>query len=847
MQIRNRVMFGRNSLATAISMVILGSTQVQAQNAAGMEEVLILGSRGALVSALEKQREANKVSGVVDSDAIGTFADINVAESLRRISGVMVENDQGEGRYVSVRGMSSDLNAMTINGVSMASPEARRGVMLDGVPSEMLDSMTVYKTLTPDMDADTIGGAIDLETLSAFRYDGFHARIKAETSYNDLTEDSNNPNLSATVTNIFEMSEGDLGVALVLSDQNRRIISYNNETGGYGIEAPDDDYELRYYDIDRERQGAVLNLDYRADNGSLFYAHLLHNDYKETEERAKWETRDGLEDNEAVISGDTFTYANTRVDTESRPRVEIRQMSAIQLGTEFEMANGIGVKMELFGSEAKQDDTDKWNVIYRSGSVDEPLVWDNSDPKKPVLNFAPDFYDPSNFELNTFEYEYALTTDQDMGFRVDLNQALTASTELQYGIKYRQREKRNDFNFCGYDPLNEILLSDTDIKDIAPYFNTVHGPAPSSENGRSYISLLGQGSYALSDGTTCFNPGDSFEVSGDEDEESIAADWYTDEDVLATYLMATTMTERITWVYGLRYEDTRTEYRGKVFDGDAFAGNTAFKNDYGFLAPSLNMKYEVAENQIARLGVFRSLIRPGFNESRAGAEIDVEDNEISGGNPGLDPTTAWNFDLGYEWYVDQETFIGGGIFFKSLNDPIVEVETFNTNFRDSNWSSVETYINTEDTELYGFELSMQTAMQNGLVLTFNYTRTEGDNDLPADATGGQRTVPYFKQAKNTANASIGYDKGPWDIRLAGNYRSEYLDALGNDALRDRYTDSHFQLDLTGRYTVNDNLTLTASAINLNDRPEYYYFGNRNRLSQYDEFGATYTLGLRYQF
>ena len=118
------------------------------------------------------------MSSVVDSDAMGNFADINVSESLRRVPGIMVENDQGEGRYVSVRGMNADLNAMTINGVSTASPENRRGIMLDGVPTNMLDSMTVYKTLTPNLDADTIGGAIDLETISAFKYDGFFARVK---------------------------------------------------------------------------------------------------------------------------------------------------------------------------------------------------------------------------------------------------------------------------------------------------------------------------------------------------------------------------------------------------------------------------------------------------------------------------------------------------------------------------------------------------------------------------------------------------------------------------------------------------------------------------------------------
>ena len=152
--------FIKNSLAIAIGLTISVETFAQVQNT--IEEVVVRGSRSSLQSAIQKQRDSNKVAAVIDADSLGNFADTNVAESLRRISGIMVENDQGEGRYVTVRGMNTDLNAMTINGVSTASPEDRRGIILDGVPSDLLDSMTVYKTLTPNLDADTIGSQLCL-------------------------------------------------------------------------------------------------------------------------------------------------------------------------------------------------------------------------------------------------------------------------------------------------------------------------------------------------------------------------------------------------------------------------------------------------------------------------------------------------------------------------------------------------------------------------------------------------------------------------------------------------------------------------------------------------------------
>lgn len=855
----------KKTLAVAVSLVMAGPAMGQ-NGPTEPEDVIVTGTRGALINAVERQRASDKVSSVVDSDSMGNFADINVAESLRRIPGIMVENDQGEGRYVSVRGMNSDLNAMTINGVSTASPENRRGIMLDGVPTDMLESMTVYKTLTPNLDADTIGGAIDLETISAFKYDGLHARIKAETSYNELSKDSTNPKLALIATNRFEMSDGEMGVALTLSDQTRRIVSLNNETGGWGENVINDDYEMRYYDIERERQGAVLNFDYHANGGNKYYARFFHNEYTETEERAKWETR-SLEFDEdepdeiPTVDGNVATYPTQRIDTESRPRVEVRSISSAQFGGEFQLSERSTLKAEIFGSQAEQDDTDKWNVIFRSIPIDRPMTYDNTNPRKPIINFDPELYNPENLKLKAFEYEYALTQDQDVGLRADLTFEMSDSTELQYGVKYRQREKDNDFNFCGYEPIEDSTLADYPNKIIGDYMNNSHGPAPTVAGTRALIETLGDGVFTLSDGTTCRAPGDNWdpEMSGDEDEESIVADWYTDEDILSGYIMATTETEMATFIYGVRYEETKATYTGKQYNGDAdedegeekFGGFVSYDNDYGFVAPSLNVKIDLADDKLLRVGLFRSLVRPGFSESSAGAEINLEENEIQGGNPFLDPTTAWNFDLSYEWYLSQETFFSAGIFYKDIEDAIVEVDTTDISLRGREWNRGETFINAESSSIAGLELAFFTALENGFLISLNYTYSDGETDLPPDSayTDGDtaRTIPYFKQAEHTYNAAVGYNKGPWDIRLASNYRSEYLDAIGNGALYDRYASAYMQVDLTAKYKVNDNLTLTGSAINLNDRPEYYYFGNERRLSQYDEFGRTFELGVNYTF
>ncbi|HUG74040.1 MAG TPA: TonB-dependent receptor [Steroidobacteraceae bacterium] len=853
--------FPRNFAPVALAVAMAISNSGYAQEVE-LEEVLVSGTRATLANSVAMQRESDKVSSVIDSDGAGDFPDINVAESLRRLPGISLENDQGEGRYVTVRGLNTDLNAMTINGVSTASPENRRGIMLDGVPTDLLDSMTVYKTLTPDLDADTIGGAVNLDTVTAFKYEGSRVRLRAESSYNDQSDDANNPKFSLLATNRWRMDGGEFGAALTLSHQNRRIVSYNNEVGGFWNTEEGDgsalnsDYEMRFYDIERRRQGAALNLDYRADGGNNYYSRLFYNKYREHEYRAKWEVRRAIEaDLEDIsVNGDVFTYPFQRVDTEARPRIEYRSIASALIGAEFALSDNLQLTAELFGSKADQEDKDKWNAIFRSPEFDDvTLTYDNSNPRKPVLNFDPRFYDASNFELNAMETEFAVTKDKDFGGKLDFSQAFNDSTRRSYGIKFRSRSKDNNFDFCGYEPEDDSTLADYDNRTIGAYFGNVQGPSPTFHGTRGIGETIGVGFIDLIGGTRCPNPTAAWSFSGDEAGESVPGDWYSDEDVTSGYAMATSTFNDTTAVYGLRYEHTKARYEGKELDSDDGVSTVVFRDKYGFLAPSLNIKHVIGDDRQLRFGLFRSLVRPGFGETAAGASIDLEDNEISAGNPDLVPTKAWNADLGFEWYMGAETFFGAGIFYKRIEDAIARIEAENIVLRGQTWDAGTTYINIGNSNILGAELSYQTVFSNGLLMTFNYTLADGEVTLPAGAVGAEgsfdtaRKIPFFKQAKHSANASVGYDKGPWDLRLSASYRDKYLDIIGGNALNDRYTTNHMQLDLKGRYDVNDNLAVSAGVININDRPEYYYFGNTRRLSQYDEFGRTWELGFTYTF
>ncbi|NCW19740.1 MAG: TonB-dependent receptor, partial [Betaproteobacteria bacterium] len=187
------------------------------------EPVVVTGQASSIRKALLAQDASNPITSVVSADDIGTLPDRNAAEALARMPGVSVQRDQGEGRYAVIRGLGPDLNTVTINGALVPAPEnGRRGVSLDVLPAGMIRSLEVIKTLTPDMDANSLGGTIEIKTLSAFDLPGKFLSANAGLGYDQLSKKSS-PSGSLLWSDRF--AEGKLGVALGISAEKRKFAS----------------------------------------------------------------------------------------------------------------------------------------------------------------------------------------------------------------------------------------------------------------------------------------------------------------------------------------------------------------------------------------------------------------------------------------------------------------------------------------------------------------------------------------------------------------------------------------------------------------------------------------------
>lgn len=833
--------------------VVIGSTD------AAFEEVIVYGQAAALASALNQERNAENLVSVLDTDAMGQFPDQNVAESLRRLSGVTVETDQGEGRYVVIRGMDPDLNATSINGLRATAAEPRRALQLDVIPSDVLDGLEISKTLSADMDGDAIGGSINVKTLSAFSRKGAYAKARVEGGYNELSEEWN-PKVSFAGSNIFELDSGRrLGVAAAISWHDRDLHIDNNEADGWDT-APNgsdfaEDFEPRLYTVGRERIGGALNFDLDVSDSTRLYAYTLYSKFTDTELRNA--TAFAMEDlDEATVTDTSADYSLVEIErsTKGRDRTgQIAENTSISLGSESQFSNWL-VETQLGYSYAKERTPDQvsgaWVAEFETGDgIIDPgspvLTLDRSNRQTPVVqsDFWSALSDASLYELDELEHLNERNEDTQTSLSIDLTRE-TDFGSVKFGAKARWREKETNEEVEIWSGDGSIFLSDALLPNGAASFGfpTPIDPVPDNSAERDILAS---------------QTGIDFE-DVDSDIDSNVADFVYNEDVMSVYAMGTWETGRATLTAGVRVESTDVENSGNIVElieedqngpGDppedtVVVTPVSQDNDYTDVLPSISVRFDASDKIVARASVFRSVVRPRVEE--VAFRVAIEDGEGELGNPDLEPFRAWNIDASIAYYPTELSVLSAGVFYKSIEDFIFLQTLEDFDFLGETLDEAVIALNGEDASVFGVEINYQQHFGflsppfDGFLIGANYTYVDSEADT------GDRKVDLPKQARNIANFLVGYEKGGFDLRIAMKYRDSYIDELVEEGL-DRYTDERTQWDLTAKYRFNDSWQVYAEITNFGDEPEYYYAGSRSRLLQYDEFGMTSAIGIQYNF
>lgn len=820
--------------------------------------IIVVGQVANQASTLSRQRAADGVESVLTRDAIGQFPDQNVAESIRRLPGVNILNDQGEGRFVSVRGLDPELNAASINGTRVPAPESDvRSVALDVIPSELIESIEIKKSLTPDMDGDTIGASIEINTTSAFDRKKDLYSVKLEGSYNDYADaltPKGSVDFSTRITDRF-------GIAGGFSYYKRKFESDNIEAADWkqtddGI-AYAEEIQYRDYDVQRKRLGGSLSLDWLATDTTKLYARGLYSQFEDQEYRGDviFQMSGEPESGDATSAQFSDEDDRIRVRRRMKDRFEKQRIKSLTLGGE---TNTGPWKLTYSGSwsEASERENGSIDPTRFQADFEENGVnvgFDYSNPMKPsysVTGNTDAFYDASNYEFDELE-RTTLSNSKDREYTVkgDISRAFAmdgGTLTVQTGMKARWRKKSYDLQsdvYDGYDgdyTLADVLGGQTyRIQDILPQ---------ASHTGPTNFFYDNLANFERNDFDSLLN--------------STTSDYSVTEDILASYLMSRWDSDTLRVIAGVRMEQTRNDIR--AFQTLATGGDvedititpTRFIRNYTNWLPSLTLRYEPVRNLVFRFGGYKSLVRPKLSNLAPRFDIN-EDGEATLGNPNLKPYDAWNMDVSAEWYFGTNAALTGGFFWKSIKDFVVEqtIDQPGTIYG-VDYNQLTTYINGDKAKIKGFELSYSQVFSflpapfDGLLLNANYTYTDAKGTVLTDGDiTDPRSIPLASSSKNTFNLVLGYEKGPISLRAAGTYRDKYLDEVGGKAEDDRYVDDHFQLDLSAKYRVAPGVRVFAEWINATNEPYFAYqnYAGAKRLLQYEEYNWTAKFGITASF
>lgn len=826
---------------------LLGGIMLQAQEkeqkkdsvvVTSLEEVVVDGYFGSLSKALKQQKNNLNITNVVTADQAGKYPDDNVGEALRRISGISVQNDQGEARNIVMRGFGTQLNSVTLNGDRLPSAEGdNRNIQLDLIPTNMIEAIVVKKSLTPDMEGDAIGGSVNLITRS--NPSDFRASATISGGGNPIRSGGHNANFA-------------LVVADKLSDKFSYTLSSTIQTRDYGSDNVEfawndpadwtdvnkgeiEEMDIRRYDVKRTRRSVSLNLDYNMNENNLLYFKSIYNHRDDWENRFRW--RAIYEDEELTIRKQTKGGIDN--DKNDARRLEDQRLEKYSLGGEHKTGN-LAIDWKVSTAKASEHRPDERYTRYQYDPVPytanaNGTPWDISNLERPYLNFADNSWNQdSSYKYKKTEEAQKLTEEKNTQFKINFELPYSDSATLKFGAAFKDQSKMRDDVWYEHDMdlgnLNTVPTFGADIDSYEPGSKYVIG---------NFMDARYLGGLTLG-GASGANF-DSYVM-----DEFAGANYTADETISAGYIMTTNNLGANTIVVaGFRVEKTDLSYVGQIFDEEtgetpADISETTGAKDYTNFLPSINIRHNFSDTFNITLAYSKSLARPDYYDLVPYQYSNSDDDEVEFGNSDLEATESNNFDVMAEKYVGNTGIISGGLFYKSIDNWIYTYSTDGYTYNGDNDYEFTQKRNGKSASVFGFEVAIQKQLLDNLNLAANYTFTDSETD----SVEGRSDVPLVGAVENMYNVSLAYETNKFFVRASYNYAGEQLDELGGDTWEDRYYDEQKFLDLNASYSLTDKIRLFAEAKNLTNQPLRYYQGSKEKTMQLEYYQMSWNLGLK---
>jgi TonB-dependent receptor len=816
-----------------------------------LDKLVIEGAAVGTARAINQQRAAATLTNIVASDEIGNFPDQNAAEAIQRIPGISLYRDQGEGRYIVLRGLNYTFTSVKVNGGSFAGADlGERATALDVIPADALAAIEVTKVPTPDMDGEGLGGQVNIKTKSPFENDGLAASFSAQGQYADQSGQYSRK-FNGYVSQRFG-SDQQYGVLIAPTRQTRKFGSYNYENGGAWVSPADngtafytmEELGFRDYVIERERYGVNAAFEARPEPGTVFYLNAGYNRFTDTESRhlTIFDFTEGTL-NLAATTADSATYtALRRYGRRLRIREKDQEVTSITVGGERQIG-AWKVDVQAGYTKGEEHRPDEITARFRRNTRDASIRYDTAGAYGVTITqlAGASLYEPSsyNFQRVDLSNDNGSETETDVGFnaRYDFN---GSPAYLKFGALYRSKDKEAETE--AYE-LTTAPASFTFANLVEPASDYPYLRVP-----RISTAAVKQAFYS---NRGAFTGGRVFEDSEFED-------FSIGEDVLAGYVMGGNTLGRLNVIGGVRVERTKFTTTGNELDlvNEVATRRTASRS-YTNVLPGVHFRYDVDKNLVLRASWSNSLARPSFGDTAFRSLVNSDDLEITRGNPALEALEAVNWDASVEYYLPSLGVVSAAVFHKSIknfsyeyNDPtplVINGESYD----------LTTYANGSDGTIRGVELAYQQQLRmlpapfDGLGVMANITFLDSEATYP---TRPGENVPFIGQSDRTGNLALTYEKAGLFLRLVLNLRTERLredEPLGGEAWQDLYVDDFQQLDLTARYKLGKNWELFGEVLNLTDEPFRVYLNSPGtsqgkRLGQVEEYGWSANFGVRWK-
>ncbi|UXP33821.1 TonB-dependent receptor [Reichenbachiella agarivorans] len=808
-------------------------------------EVTVFGSLQGQQKALNQQKSAGNIKNIIAADQISRFPDPNVAEAIQRMPGVTLQRDQGEGRYVIVRGLAPQFTNISVNGEQIPSPEAGvRFVALDAIPADQLSSIEVSKTLTPDMDGDAIGGSVNLVTRKAKSSD-MEIQGTVVGGYNHLMGQPNGQG-SLLLGKRFGADEK-LGILINGSH-------FYTDRGSDNWERDGDAIELRDYALRRTRSAISGTLDYRFNDNSEVYFRGIYNTFSDREHRRAYVISPNVDDS---------PFESNEIERATKDRFERQDISSYNLGGKHVLP-GFSVNYEVSYADAVQDTPFDYEVTFIGEPDGLSTDFSNSDFPRFMTSEDFDYLDNSNYEYDELEAGNTFAKDENITGKINIAVPYEIAGNqgaIKFGGKYRAKTKSlkvtsNKYGWAGGDVSFEGQEGDFTLEKF--------------DGGLVDDNFLG-GEYEIAAAPDMdkivrfFNANRAgFELEAedklvDENVESYKAT----EDVFAAYLMTDVTFNKLQIVGGVRFEKTNVDYQYHtvLFDDEGDLDEILDEEgstDYAFILPQINFRYALNGLTNLRLAATTSYSRPNFESIVPAQEINLGDREGTIGNPDLKPVSAVNLDLMVDHYFGTVGVLSAGVFYKNL-DNFIYKRRFETNSYEGIDFGTDVDliqdVNGQSANIAGVELSYQQNLTflpgalAGLGIYANYTYTASSATLK-DRSGidEEEEINLPGQATHVANLSLSYNLKGFTARISGNYAGAYIEELGEDADEDRSIKGRLQVDATASYRISDHFNVFAEMLNITNAPfEAYLGGNEDQLVQREFYSWWSRVGVKFNF